>query len=112
MSSSLLTQLQAISASAKSSRNRRLENWPRVVKRAHEAHTQGAIEAYRRVMQGAGWLSSWDIECRLGYTRTSSAVFIRKLHRVLGLLERRNKGGGAYNRRWGYEYKWVEHDEP
>lgn len=88
-------------------RNKRLELWEERARKGREQHTQKAVAAYRQVMHGKGWLTSWAIECSLGYARTSSTPFLKKLREDLKLIERRPKGGKPYNRKDGYEFRWI-----
>lgn len=87
--------------------NKRLAAWPERAQRGRELHTKGAVEAYRKVMFGKGWMTSWQIECALGYARTSSTMFLKKLLVELKLIERRPKNGLPYNRKSGYEFRWI-----
>lgn len=73
-----------------------------------EAHHVKAVAKYRDIMKNQGWLTTAQIEGRLGYTRSSSTVFLRRLHQELKLIERRNKDGEMkYVRQRGYEYRWI-----
>jgi len=107
--SSLAQQIQlaaAGSSTVPSTTNKRLLRWSKVQEKGWDEHTKQAIAKYRSVMINQGWLTSFEIECKLGYTRTSSTVFIKKLL-TLGLIERRNKDGvEKYCRRSGYQYRW------
>lgn len=78
----------------------------RAIRRAHAQHTAAGIARYRVVMEGAGWMTSWEIECALGYARTVSSGFLRKLVK-LKIIKRRPRGGEKYNRKKGWEYKWI-----
>lgn len=87
--------------------NKRLTAWPERAKKGWEMHTQKAVEAYRTAMLGKGWMSSWQIESTLGYARTSSTPFLKKLRLDLRLIERRTKDDLPYSRKTGYEFRWI-----
>ena len=83
------------------------QNWIKAVQRAGEATTANAIERYRDVMQGKGWMQQSQIENALGYATTVSTKFLKKLHQKLQLVEKRNRDGAVkYARKHGYEYRW------
>lgn len=83
-------------------------SWQRATELAHAQHTANAVDRYRVVMQGKDWLTTYNVECLLGYGRTVARGFLFKLVE-LGFVERRNRGGAkTFNRRHGYEYKWKE----
>ena len=109
--SSLLQQLE--SASAPKSEEQPVKQpvarqWQRATAKAWEEHTRKAIAMYRAVMYGAGWLTAFEIECRLGYAKTSSTQFLKKLREDHKLIERRNRDGAAkFDRRHGYQYRWI-----
>jgi hypothetical protein len=64
-----------------------------------------AKDRYRKAM-GDGWLTTMAIEDRLGMPRTTaSKTLIRYMN--LGFIERRAVGG-TFNKRWGYEWRWIE----
>lgn len=108
--SSLLQQLQSASQTTpeKTVPEQRVAQWKRATAKAWEEHTRKAIATYRAVMHGAGWLTAFEIECRLGYTKTSSTQFLKKLREEHKLIERRNRNGAAtFDRRHGYQYRWI-----
>lgn len=85
--------------------------WKRATEKAWKEHTDKTIELYRAAM-GNDWITQFNIECRLGYTRTSSSAFIKKLLFDLKLIERRNKDGAVkYARKLGYEYRWIQNEQ-
>lgn len=71
----------------------------------HRAKTLNAMNRYRKAF-GGDWLSTYELECRLGYGRTVANVFLRKLL-ALGAINRRPRGGGAYVRTKGWEWQWT-----
>jgi hypothetical protein len=79
---------------------------------AHAKHTSGAVQRYKDAMLGAGWLTTYQVECRLGYGRTVARDFLVKLVVELKLVERRPRNGEAvFNRKQGWEWRWVsEHN--
>jgi hypothetical protein len=113
---SLVTQIQAANSLAAKTTDkyrtaRRQETWKRVTEKAWAEHTRLAIETYKKAM-GNDWLSTFQIECRLGYSRCSSLTFLRRLHKEMCLIERRNKDDEpVYNRKRGYEYRWVQNGD-
>jgi hypothetical protein len=79
---------------------------------AHAKHTSGAVQRYEDAMRGHGWLTTYQVECRLGYSRTVARDFLVKLMVELKLVERRPRNGAAvFNRRSGWEWRWLnEHN--
>lgn len=72
-----------------------------------KAQTAYAIERYREIMEGRGWMTQRQIENALGYASTIANPF---LHKLLGWgkVERRNKGGAPeYSQRHGREWRWL-----
>lgn len=114
---SLLTQLQTASKGITKAVDQyntagRKEAWKRATERAWQEHTDKAVDAYRQVMQGKGWMTTLQIECALGYARTAATPFLKKLRVELGLIERRNKDGETeYQRNKGYEYRWIQNGD-
>ena len=88
------------------------KNWERATAKARQLHTQQAIDRYRAVMQGRGWLATSQIECALGYAATVSRDFLVKLHTQLGLIEKQPRyGAKVYSRTYGYEWRWKDEQE-
>ena len=84
-------------------------NWIKATQRAGETTTNNAIERYRKVMAGKGWMQQSQIESALGYATTVSTKFLKKLHEELKLIEKRNRAGAIkYARKHGYEYRWKD----
>lgn len=103
----LLAQLEL--ASSKRVIRPKPSNYEAMSKQGHELKTLRAIQRYREVMDGRGWLTLTQIEHALGYTSTISTGFIRKLWQKHGLVERRNRGGAErYVRTLGYEWRWKD----
>lgn len=108
--SSLLQQLESASqiVPEKTPAEQKARQWKRATAKAWEEHTRKAIACYRAVMLGAGWLTAFEIECRLGYAKTSSTQFLKKLREEHKLIERRNRNNAPkFDRRHGYQYRWI-----
>ena len=70
------------------------------------AQSAKALERYRGVMSGRGWMTRSKIENALGYAPTVSVAYLMKLL-AAGTVERRNKGGSkTFSRVEGYEWRW------
>lgn len=52
------------------------------------------------------WYTSAKIEARAGKARAGSYDVLQRMV-AEGLLQRRPAGGMEFNRRWGWEYRWV-----
>ena len=65
-----------------------------------------ALERYRAIMEGKGWMTRQQIENALGYASTVSTRFLEKLLSERR-IERRNRGGSpVFKKREGYEWRW------
>ena len=106
----LFTQLSAVGSAPRAKKpSKQPANYYEARKAAWEAHTQSSITAYKRVMQGAGWLTQRQIEFSLGYAATSSTIFLKRLREDFKLVERRNRDDApTYNRMRGYEWRWKD----
>lgn len=70
---------------------------------ASDARRAKSLAVYRKAM-GEEWLTTCQIETRLGYSKGTVSATLQGWYKV-GLVERRNVGGGAFNRRHGYEWR-------
>lgn len=71
---SLLTQLHTASKDTTKAVDQyntagRKEAWKWATERAWQEHTDKAVDAYRQVMQGKGWMTTFQIEYALSYAR-------------------------------------------
>jgi len=68
---------------------------------------EDTIVKYRSAWkEGDTWLHTREIEQRLGMGRSVAASTLKKWWKDYGLLERR-EAGQAFNRRTGFEWKWL-----
>lgn len=79
---------------------------------AHEGRRKKSRDSYRAGMydpeaEEQKWYTSRDIERRCDKCMTGSYDALQNLVRD-GFLEKRPAGGEAYNRRKGWEYRWVK----
>ena len=72
----------------------------------HDRRHQKSLAKYREVM-GDKWMRTKDIQSRLGYAIGVSNETLRNWWQA-GLVERRNYGGAAFNRKAGYEWRMKE----
>lgn len=73
----------------------------------HAENRRQADERYRQAMEGNGWMDTYRVECALGLGRFCAKDKLLRL-RTEGLVARRNRDGEKkYNRKRGYEWKWL-----
>lgn len=72
---------------------------------AHKRKSEVAIAKYKAAI-GMGWTHTRIIERRMGMG-PSTAYKTLVTYEVRGLLERRPLKGEPYNRRKGWEWRWV-----
>lgn len=102
-----LALLLSIRVEPSRSRPNRSEGQLNHLRAMHAENRRQADGRYREVMEGRGWLTSYQVECALGLGRFCAKD---KLLRLLaeGLVARRNRDGERkYNRKRGYEWKWL-----
>ena len=105
----LADEIEAAAKCAPTRKKRLPNSWQRATEIARLKHTANAIERYRTVMRGAGWLTQSEIECKLGYATTVARDFLNKLWLEHNLIERRNKNNaGLYIRKQGYQWRWKD----
>jgi ribosomal protein S25 len=111
---SLVAQIEAAGKAAshfnrnKGTDDAKLERWKAIAQKGREQHTQEAIDRYSKVIFSETWSTQAQIEQRLGYASTVSTPFLRKLEKM-GFIEKQNRDGAkVYNRKRGYEYRWVK----
>ena len=115
----LLQQLQAANMSrppsgpAKNMNTARKQSQNQIdnIYKAHEKHTNKAIDRYRAAMIGKGWMTTAKVEMAIGCAATTANPFLRKLFNELKLIERRPRDGKPYNRRAGWEWRWTTNKE-
>lgn len=73
----------------------------------HKQQTARAIKRYRDVLYGAGWLTTAEIEDRLGVNCTVANSFLRKLYKK-GYLDKKPRDDGPYLKNRGWKWKWHE----
>lgn len=102
----IATQIQA--AAASSSKTTAPDRHPRLknLLLGGKAQSTKALDRYRKVMAGRGWMTQRQIENALGYAATVSTAYLAKLLEQ-GIVERRNRGGvPVFAKRLGYEWRW------
>lgn len=88
-------------ARAKAAGNR---DWDRDTNAANVARHAQTLAKYRAVM-GDEWVTTRNIDARLGYARTSCWDCLATWEKA-GIIERRKVGGNAnWNRRKGFEWR-------
>ena len=73
---------------------------------ANQANVEKARKRYKTVMKDE-WVATKVIESRLGRGRGTVSETLRAF-KTRGELERRPAGGGTYNCRKGYEWRWIK----
>ena len=77
------------------------------LKALHQRNFEQGVMRYRRILEGKGWLNTFEIECRLGCMPTAANAFLRKLVK-LKYIERRPRGNTkTYIKNRGWEFQWV-----
>lgn len=78
----------------------------------HAENRRQADGRYREAMEGKGWMATYQVECALGLGRFCAKDKLLRL-RAEGLVARRNRDGERkYNRKRGYEWKWLGPNNP
>lgn len=68
-----------------------------------------AVARYRSAWkEGEVWVLAKTVEHRLGLDRSTVLTALRKWHSKYGLLERRPAENRPFNKRRGYEWRWVK----
>lgn len=78
----------------------------------HAENRRQADARYSDAMAGRGWMTTYQVECALGLGRFCAKDKLLRL-RAEGLVARRNRDGERkYNRKRGYEWKWLGPNNP
>lgn len=75
-------------------------------KAANDAKIEKARKRFKKVMKDE-WVSTVKIDARLGTSRCASIGTLRSFE-ARGEMECRPVGNEPYNRRKGYEWKWIK----
>lgn len=78
------------------------------LKALHHRNFENGVKRYRAVLSGKGWLSTFDVECKLGCMPTAANAFLRKLVK-LKYIQRRPRGNTEkYLKNRGWEFQWID----
>ena len=72
--------------------------------KGHSVQAAKAKQRYKEALQE--WTRTSKLENRLGYAATVCNATLRK-YMEQGIVERRPVGGMTYNKKVGYEWRWI-----